>query len=132
MFENATRNKYRFPSLRGELTAEQLWDLPLQSKTGFDLDNVAREINRNVKAQAEESFVNTTANPAKGQLEDKLAIVVHVINVKQAENETARNAAARTAERQRLLEILHVRTQEDLMKKSPEEIQAMIDALGVG
>lgn len=38
-------------------------------------------------------------------------------------------AATKRAERARLVELLHVRKEQDLMNKSPAEIQAMIDAL---
>lgn len=131
-FELATRNKFRYPSIRGDLTTEQLWELPLQSKTGFDLDSVARGINQQLKAITEESFVNTSTNPAKPELEAKLAVIVHVIGVKQAENEAARKAGARKAERERLTEILHLRNQEELMKLDPAELQRRIDALDKG
>ena len=129
MFTNASRNKYRYPSSKGDLTTEQLWDLPLQSKSGFDLDSVAKEINAELKAQAEESFVTTSTNPRKAELEEKLSIVVNVIGIKQAENEAARNASQRKQERDRLTEILHLRTQEQLMQLTPEELQKRIDEL---
>ena len=128
-FELATRKQFRYPSTKGDLTTEQLWDLPLQSKTGFDLDTTARNINNQLKSISEESFVDTSTNPAKPDLEAKLAIVVHIIKTKQAENEAARNAAAVKAERQRLTELLHLKSQEELSKLTPAEIQARLDAL---
>ncbi len=51
MFEQAARKQYRYPTTRGFVTTEQLWEMPLQSKTGFDLDTTARTINANLKAQ---------------------------------------------------------------------------------
>jgi len=125
----AIRQKYRFPSSKGGLTLEQLWELPLQSKTGFDLDSVAKDVNQMLKAEAEDSFVVPANNTRKQALENMLAIVVHVIKTRQAENAAAANAAQRRAQRDQLNEILHMRTQEDLMKKSPEEIKAMLAAL---
>ena len=59
LFEIATRAKFRFDSLKGALTVEQLWELPLQSRTGVDLDTVAKGINASLKEVAEESFVPT-------------------------------------------------------------------------
>ena len=44
IFEQASRAKLRFDSVKGQLVTEQLWDLPLQSKTNFDLDTVAKGI----------------------------------------------------------------------------------------
>ena len=133
LFESATRNQYRFKSVKGDLDVEMLWSLPLQSTkpNNADLDTIAKTINAELKALSEDSFVTPNTNSArKRELEEKLAIVVHIIGVKQAENEAARTAAARAAERKRLVEILEVRNSEELMKLSPAEIQAKIDALG--
>lgn len=130
MFEKATRKQFRYPTSRGFVTTEQLWEMPLKSKTGFDLDTTARSINANLKAQAEESFVDTGTNTTAQQLQEHLDVVVYIINVKKAEAASAASLAAKKAERAKLVEILHVRNQQDLMAKSPAEIQAMIDALG--
>lgn len=129
LFNIAARKKYRFESNKGQLDSEQLWDLPLTSAKGFDLDTVAKTINRELKAQTEDSFVTPTNSARTTELENKLAIVVYIIGVKQAENEAARNAAAKIAERKRLVEILEIRNQEELLKLTPAEIQARIDAL---
>lgn len=129
MFENALRKKYRYPSSRGDINSEQLWDLPLQSKTGFDLDSVAKMINRQLREIEEDSFVDTGTNPVKTELADKLAIVVLVIKTKQAENEAARKAAANKAERDTLLEALHDAKKAEILKLSPAELEARIKAL---
>ena len=43
LFELASIHKYRFPASIGELTLEQIYDLPLDgSKNGVDLDTIAR------------------------------------------------------------------------------------------
>lgn len=130
VFLRASREKFRFPSPKGELTTEQLWDLPLQSKTGCDLDTVARNISRQLKAQTEESFVTTSNNSLAETLQAQLTLVVFIIETKKKEAADAQTASTRRAERAKLLEILHLRTQQDLMTKSPAEIQAMIDSLG--
>lgn len=127
--EKALRRKYRYPSQKGELTTEQLWDLPLTSNRGFDLDSVAIELNIQLGALKNDSFVKKGPNPLKTELEEKLQIVVHVIQVKMTEEERASAEATRRAERRKLEEILHLRTQAGLMSKTPEEIRAMIDKL---
>ena len=64
IFETATRKALRFGTERGPVTVEQLWQMPLQSKNLFDLDNVAKSCNAKVKSFAEESFVTTaSSNP---------------------------------------------------------------------
>lgn len=129
MFEKALRKKYRYPSNKGDISSEQLWDLPLQSKTSFDLDTVARTINRQLREMEDDSFVDTSTNPVKTELADKLAIVVYVIKAKQAENEAARDAAAKKAERATLLEALHDAKKAEILKLSPAELEARIKAL---
>ena len=79
IFEKATREKFRYPSAKGLLTTEQLWELPLTAKSGFSLDDVAKAVNAELKAVDTESFVATEANPAKATLETKLEVVKHVI-----------------------------------------------------
>lgn len=130
MFEKATRLKLRFTSNKGELTVENLWELPLQSRTSFDLDNVAKAANNELKSLSEESFVSTTNNPAKNLAQLKLDIVKRVIEVKIAENEEQRNAAQKSAERQRLLEALNNSEQQELQKLTPDEIRKRLAELG--
>jgi hypothetical protein len=130
MFEKATRLKLRFASNKGDLTVENLWELPLQSRTGFDLDNVAKAANNELKSLSEESFVSTTNNPAKNLAQLKLDIVKRVIEVKIAENEEQRNAAQKSAERQRLLEALNNSEQQELQKLTPDEIRKRLAELG--
>jgi hypothetical protein len=60
IFEYASRNKIRFASPRGELSVEQLWDIPLRSKDDFNLNTIAQTANKAVKNATEESFVETT------------------------------------------------------------------------
>lgn len=129
LFELASRQKLRFPSVRGELTVEQLWDLPLTSKSGADLDTVAKSINADLKASTEESFVATAANPLKERLQLMLDIVKHVIATRIAEADKARRREARAAERQRLTALLDKRNDEELAGLSKEDLQARIAAL---
>ena len=82
LFLQATREKFRFESPKGDLSVEQLWDLPLTSRTGFDLDTVAKAVNADLKASNEESFVNVNNNPAVSRLQAKLEVVKAIIEVK--------------------------------------------------
>jgi hypothetical protein len=128
MFEKATRLKLRFSSIRGDLSTEQLWDLPLQSKTGFDLDTVAKGVNAQLKESAEESFV-TEKSPVSEELSLKLDILKHIIAVKLKEREEAKAASQRRAELGRLVEVLEHKKDEALKDLSVEELEARIAAL---
>lgn len=128
IFEQASRLKLRFASVKGELTIEHLWGLPLQSKTSFDLDTVAKAVARDLKAVTEESFVVETS-PTNTVLILKLDVVKHIIAVRLAENAAATNRSARSAERQKLLGILADKQDESLKNLTPEQIQKRLDEL---
>lgn len=130
IFEQAALKALRFPSPRGELTVEDLYHMPLQAKTGFDLDNVAKLVNTQLKSVTEESFVSTTTNPAKNLHELRLEIVKHIIAYKQAENAAKLDAAAKAAERIKLIGILGNKQDEALQALTPAELEAKIKALG--
>jgi hypothetical protein len=130
MFEYATRNKLRFASPRGELSVEQLWDMPLRSKDDFNLDGVARSANRALKAAVEESFVETQKTAAQARLENTLEVVKYIIGVKLAEEAEAKKAADNRTEKEKLLKILAEKQDGKLSELSEKEIQKRIAALG--
>ena len=129
IFEQASIQKIRFQSVRGELTTEQLWDLPLQSKNQFDLDTVAKEANASLKSVTEESFVTTTTSPAKARYELMLELVKHVIAYKLKANEDARNKAAKAAKKEKLLGILGEKQDAALKELTAEELAKQIAEL---
>ena len=106
IYKYAAQNGLRFPSDRGELTAEDLFDLPLSARSGFDLDNVAKAVNNELKACGEESFVSTAINPKKKPLEVALDIVKDVIATKQAQNADALARQHKSEERRKILDAL--------------------------
>ena len=129
LFLQATREKFRFESLKGDLSVEQLWDLPLTSRTGVDLDTVAKAVNADLKASNEESFVNVNNNPAVSRLQAKLEVVKAIIEVKLAQAEATKKRAEKAAERQRLMEVLHSKKDQELQGLSVEEIERRLSQL---
>ena len=129
LFLQATREKFRFESCKGDLSVEQLWDLPLTSRTGFDLDTVAKAVNTNLKSSNEESFVNVSNNPAVSRLQVQLEVVKAIIEVKLAQAEAAKKRAEKSAERQRLMEVLHSKKDQELQGLSVEEIERRLAQL---
>jgi len=122
IFEVAARRKFRFASLQGLMMTESLFDLPLKSRSGADLDSVARDVSRKLKEETEESFVEVKPNQKRADLEVMLEIVKHVISVKVAEADRAKAAKARAEERSKILDaIAHAETAE-LQGKSKDEL----------
>lgn len=129
MFEYATRNKIRFTSARGDLSVEQLWDVPLRSRDGFDLDAVAKMANKALKALTEESFVRTERTPSHERAEVTMEVVKHVIQTKLDEEASAKKRADNRVEKEKLLRILAEKQDGRLSELSERELQKRIDAL---
>lgn len=124
LFKIATRRKTRFPSTRGLLTAEQLYDLPLT-----DLDTTARAINSELKSLTEETFVEVKPDPRKGQLTDALDLVKEVIADKLADKATAEKRNKKAALRRTLTDALARKQDEALSTASIEDIQKQLAEL---
>lgn len=129
IFEQASIDKLRFSTNKGDLTTEQLWDLPLTSKAGFDLDTIAKSVNGELRGVVQESFVATSSNPAKPGLELKLEILKHVIAVKLAQNDARRLAAQRAEERRKLLDILAKKEDQELAGLPSDDIRKRLAEL---
>ena len=129
IFEYATRNKIRFTSSKGELTVEQLWDVPLRSTDGFNLDAIARTANVVLKNATEESFVATTRTPAHTRLEMTLEVIKDVIAVKLTDERDAKRRADNKKEKEKLLAILAEKQDGKLSELTEKELQKRIASL---
>lgn len=128
IFERAARNAYRFTSVRGELTTEQLFQLPLLSDDGFSLNGIAVTASNDLKAVTSESFVETQ-KPETTHFEAKLEIVKHVIAAKQAAQLAAENRAIKADKRRKLVDALAAAEDRELGAKSRDEILAELESL---
>lgn len=129
IFEQATRKKLRFTSVRGELTVEQLWDLPLTSRNSFDLDSVAKAVNADLRSVSEESFVTTRVHPAKADHELRLELVKHVIAVRMDEEARRKDAALKASRKAQILELLAKKDEEEMLSKSKDELLRELEEL---
>ena len=131
LFVFATRNKLRFYSAKGELTLEQLWDVPLRSKSGdhFDLNNIAQRANAALKEIDAENFVETKRTPAHTVCEARLEVVKYIIDVKLTEEKAAATKAERKQEKEKLLAILAEKQAGKLSDLTEKELQKRIAAL---
>ncbi len=128
LFIMASRAKFRFATAAGQLSAEDLWDLPLTGR-GVNLDNIARALNKELKeADGDVSFVKPAVK-ASVELQAKFDVVKHVIDVKMAERDARANAEEKAATKQKLLAKLAEKQDKALDSLSEEQIKAMIDAL---
>jgi len=130
IFEYATRSKLRFTTARGELSIEQLWDAPLRSTDGFNLNEIAKVASKAFKSATEESFVETTKTAAHIRLEMALDVVKYIIEVKLDEESKAKKRAENRLEKEKLLGILAEKQDGKLSALSENELKKRIAALG--
>lgn len=127
LFEKATRKRYRFESMQGSLTCEDLWSLPLLTKgTGACLNDIAIVLDRSISRSETKNFVNAE-QIADQELIDKLEIVKHVIAYKKANALTAARALATRQRNQRILEIIARKEDDELSDKSLDELKALME-----
>lgn len=126
-FAEATRKKIRFNTARGQLSVEDLWDLPLTSPTGknVNLNDIAKELFRDLKESQEVNFVDDV-KPSTTVTSLKLDIVKEVIEVRKTERDVAIQAEARKARDQKILELIDRKADQALESKSIEELRAML------
>lgn len=130
MYKLAAQGRLRFSTKRGDLLAEDLFQMPLTSKTGFDLDTLAKEVNRQLKEFGEESFVeDATVSPQKQRLALSLDILKDVIRTRQDENKAALVRRDRQAEIQKIRDLIDQKKNEKLAGASAEELEAKLKAL---
>ncbi len=129
VFEYAARHKLRFASARGDLTAEQLWDVPLRSKDEFNLNLVAKMANEAVKVVSEENFVEATKTAANTRAEVALEVVKHVIEYKLADEAKAKMRTENRAKKEKLLAVLAEKQDGKLSALSEKELKRQIEEL---
>lgn len=129
IFLLAAKMGLRFPSPSGELTTEQLFQLPLTSKSGLDLNSIAKTVNARLRQEGEEDFVATASTPAKAKLTLSLDILKAVIADKQADNAAKQDSAAKAARREEIKAILADKQKNSLMSKSEAELIEELKAL---
>jgi uncharacterized protein YjiS (DUF1127 family) len=134
IFERAARAKLRFSSAVGDLITEQLFDLPLKAKraSAADLDSVAKDVSRALKAMTEESFVDEKPDARRTELELMMEVVKHVIESKKADIARAEKAAATLERKRKLFDALAQKDDQALAGMTREQIEAEIAALGAG
>ena len=122
MFETVTRKAIRFNTVKGNVTVEDLWQMPLQSKSNYDLDNVAKTIAADIRKGDEESFVSTSKSSATDEL--KLDVVKHIIAFKIKENADKLERMGNAARKQELLAAIDNKNSEALGNMTVEQLNA--------
>ena len=126
IFEKASRGKIRFSTSVGQISTEDLWELPLTSESKVSLNGIAKGISKELRESDEDNFVGDKT-PATATLELKLEIVKHVIEVKIEEANAKKSAASKKERKESIMSIIALKQQEEMMGKSVEELTKMLD-----
>lgn len=125
MFKKASQMKLRFDTKKGQITVEDLWDLPLTSQSNVSLDGIAIAVNKELQASKENSFVaiKSTVNTT---LEIKLEILKEVIADRIAQNESDKTSADRKQRKEKIMQIIATKEDQALADKPVEELEKML------
>lgn len=132
IFEIVTSRKSRFPTNRGHINVEQLWDVPIESSDGFNLEAIARSIAGQIESLGTGSILGGTDKKtasAKALLETELEVVKRIYAVKVAEKEAVANRRKNKEKRAKILEALAAREEGDLKSKSKEDLMKELEAI---
>lgn len=129
MFEEAVRRKLRFLTAVGTLSTEDLFDLPLESKTKVNLDDIAQGLDEELSKSGKKSFVKKQSR-TDHVLELKFGIVKYIIGVKLEEAEAVKGAKDLKEKRAVILEAIEKKKTEELGDKSVKQLEAELARLG--
>ena len=112
----------RFP-YKGQATVEDLWDLPVT-----ELDKIFKILNAEAKKAKEESLLETKSEESE-KLAVRIGIIKYIVSVKLEEKKEAELAKERKEQKQKIMEILASKQDEELKGKSVEELEKMLEEL---
>lgn len=122
LFEIATRSKLRFPSTKGELSVEDLWDL-----SDKDLDVVYKNLkDQEVKSSEESLLDDANVDP---KLTAAIGIVRYIFTTKRKEKLTEKERINKKLTQKKYIDALSKKQDEAIEKMSEAELRAMIDSL---
>lgn len=116
LFFNAVKNKYRFPSKRGNLTTEQLFELPFEG-----LDEIYSELSAKLEAAPKKSLLSPRS-VADVELKEKVEIIEAVFAFKAELRDKAKRAQEKSQQKQKLLDLIEKKKNQALEGLSEEEL----------
>lgn len=122
MLEKALRGKYRF-AYKGSLSVEELYTLNVE-----ELDKIYQTLMAK-KKEAEGVSLLSSKTAENEELDTKIEIVKHIVELKLTEAEARKQEKERAAKKQEILAILADKESEALKGKSEAELRAMLESL---
>lgn len=132
LFVKATRLKVRFNCERGAYSVEDLWDLPLQTKTGagVSLDTLYRTAKKELEDLSEEGLFQSKTSSLKSVLAQlRVDLIRYVAEVKQAEADKKQKQAENKAKREKIMELIAQKQDAALLGQDVTQLQEMLKQL---
>ena len=120
MYKKASQLQLRFNTTKGQLTVEQLWDLPLVM-----LDALAVSLETEYKKSGKKSFLVAKSTKDK-ELKLAFDIVLDVLTTKLEAAAAAKTIADTKEHNQRILGLIKQKQDSELEGKSIEELEKLL------
>lgn len=120
MYKEAAKQALRFPTVKGLLTVEQLWNLDLET-----LDNLAVSLQENYENSKGKSFLTKKSTKDK-TIKLQFDIVLDILQTKQEDNEAALSAKESKEFNQKILGIIQDKKEDALKGKSIKELEGLL------
>jgi len=122
IYKRALRQNLRF-EFKGLRSVEELWDLTLEQ-----LDSIFQVLNVERKTKSEESLLSTKTDEAN-ELDLKLEIVRDVVGTLLQEKAEREDAATKAVKKQRILEVIARKKDDELGNLSLEQLEELAKSL---
>lgn len=123
LFAKATQKGLTFKTVKGLVSVQELWKMPLTSSNEFNLDVVSRDVLKQVRSSQEDSLV--TQNTVSTDDEIRLDVLKYIIEFKKGEIKSKEEAKVTEAHNARIDELIQRKKEEDLASKSIEELEKL-------
>lgn len=128
IFEAASRKKLTFATTRGQITVDQLWDLPLKTGT-LSLNSIAVDLKKKI-VQTEDMVdlvdgdgTDTVATSKVADDKLRLEIIMHIIKVMKDERDARQSREAKLSQIRMLDAAIAEQEYAELVKGSTEELK---------
>lgn len=127
IFEIAVREAYRFNTNKGLITTEQLWTLPLTSRSGVSLESIGQVIYTELQESEKVSgfslgdATKTTSSNIQ-ELKTKMEIIQHIAKVRQEEKANRKKVADNKLRIAQLKDLLLKKENEEALALSKEDL----------
>jgi len=124
MFKEAARRKLRFSTVKGLISVEDLYDIPLTSRDKFNLNDIAKNVYSSIKESIEVDFVSETTSVDSDD-ELKLNILKDIIKDKQDEIKAKTELAVNKSHNELIDRLIQEKELENLKGMSIDDLKAL-------